>query len=119
MPNRYGAPEISPEESSQLLHQDPKVIVLDVRELNELAQARLPHRRVFVIPLSEIIERGAEVLPPEAQEKDARIIVMCHSGRRSAQVTDWLLSQGWKDVRSMTGGIDDYALRVDKSISRY
>jgi rhodanese-related sulfurtransferase len=119
MPNQYGAPEISPEEVSQLLQHDPKVIVLDVRELNELAQARLPHHRVFIAPLSEIVERGAEVLPPEAQDKNAPMIVMCHSGRRSAQVTSWLLSQGWKDVRSMAGGIRDYALRVDKSVGSY
>jgi rhodanese-related sulfurtransferase len=38
---------------------------------------------------------------------------------RSAQVTLWLQSQGWANVRSMAGGIDAWAKEIDATVGSY
>jgi rhodanese-related sulfurtransferase len=50
---------------------------------------------------------------------DAEIIVLCHHGIRSADVTRWLITQGWKNTVSLEGGIAAYASEVDKSVGWY
>ena len=44
---------------------------------------------------------------------------MCHHGIRSADVTRWLIKQGWKNSYSLEGGIAAYASEVDKSVGWY
>jgi len=53
------------------------------------------------------------------QDKNAEIVVFCHKGVRSAQVTMWLKQQGWTNVLSMAGGIDAWAKQVDPDGGMY
>jgi len=124
MPNPYGAPEISVlnlkkklEEARQRSGQAP--LLLDVREPNELLQAAIRTEPVAPAPLSQLASQGVGVLPAAAQEKDAEIVVLCHHGMRSAQVTAWLLQQGWSNVVSLAGGIDAWARQVDSTTGIY
>ena len=69
-------------------------------------------------PLSELAALRQCVAAP-ARNKEAEIVVLCHHGVRSAQVTAWLLQEGWKNVKSMAGGIAAYAEQVDPSVGAY
>lgn len=119
MVNYYGAPEISIHKLAEKVQSEEDFILLDVREAWELNLARLRDKRLVVAPMSRLARRGLEAIPVEARHKNAEIIVFCHYGVRSAEVTAWLVRQGWSNVRSLAGGIEAYALSVDPSIGRY
>ena len=70
--------------------------VLDVREPDEVARARIEGAQH--IPLGSLVERLAEV------PRDRTVYVLCHVGGRSAQATQYLESQG-VDAVNVTGGI--------------
>jgi rhodanese-related sulfurtransferase len=124
MPNPYGAPEISVldlkkklEEAKQNGGQAP--LLLDVREPNELLQAAIRSEAVALAPLSQLAKLGVGALPVAAQEKEGELVILCHHGMRSAQVTSWLRQQGWSNVVSLAGGIDSWARQVDRSTGIY
>jgi rhodanese-related sulfurtransferase len=117
--NQYTVPEISPKEFGDKVLQGSAMVILDVREVGEVAQVRLNEKNVFYAPISRLAYDGLEALPQEARDPAAEMVVICHHGVRSAQVTAWLRSQGWQHVVSLQGGLDLYALLVDDSIGRY
>ena len=119
MPNPYGAPEIDVHNYAGKVEAGDAVITLDVREENELAFAALPEGQVTRLPLSELARRQQDALTGTLADKDAEIVVMCHHGVRSAQVTAWLIQNGYTNVLSLEGGIDAYAREIDPSVGRY
>ncbi len=94
---------------------DAPLQLIDVRELQEIAIAALPHFQVF--PLSQSAEWMATL--PTQLDPHAETYVICHHGMRSAQMCQWLNQQGFTNVKNIAGGIDAYALAVDSSIPRY
>lgn len=119
MNNPYGVPGLSVHEVAHKRDNEEDFILLDVREPVELHYANLG-TNVYLAPMSELAQQGPEALPEEVlNNKDAEVIVMCHHGNRSAQVTAWLRQQGWTNVFNMDGGIDAYASLVDPGIGRY
>jgi rhodanese-related sulfurtransferase len=89
------APAIDVQEAYQRTQNGS--LLLDVREPDEHAEAHIPGDRL--LPLTEFIERYSQELPREQE-----IVVYCRSGRRSAQVVNFLLAQGYQAV-NVTGGI--------------
>jgi rhodanese-related sulfurtransferase len=85
--------------------------VLDVREPEEIAIARFDG--ALEIPMQDIPGRVGELDPT------AEIVVVCHHGVRSAHVAMFLVDQGFSRVLNLTGGIDAWALEVDRSVPRY
>jgi len=71
--------------------------VLDVRQPEEWAAVHIPG--ATLIPLGDLPSRLAEV------PKDQEVVVVCHSGNRSAKGRDILLGAGYPSVTSMTGGM--------------
>ncbi len=116
-PRRY--PEISVKDLAEKLKTPAQFILLDVREPDEVRQARLDDPRVVYSPMSQLARRGPDALPEPARNPAAEIVVFCHQGSRSLQVTLWLQQQGWRNIASLSGGIDAYARQVDPSIGRY
>ncbi|HKG53554.1 MAG TPA: rhodanese-like domain-containing protein [Anaerolineales bacterium] len=112
-------PEITVNELSQKLNSEDKFILLDVRELTELDYAKLTDRRLEVTPMSRLAREGLQALSEAATSQDATIYVLCHHGNRSGQVAAWLAQQGWQNVFSVRGGIDEYARNIDNSIGFY
>ena len=113
-------PEIDVRELARKLQSDDESFVLmDVREAWELDQAMIVDSRLKVMPTSRLAQLGSEALPENVQDKNTEILVLCHHGVRSAQVTQWLLTRGWNNVFSIRGGIDDYAKRIDASVGKY
>jgi len=49
---------------------------------------------------------------------DAKTVVICHHGIRSAYVTRFLHHSGFRDVLNLEGGLDGYSA-VDPSVPRY
>ncbi len=119
MANPYGAPEITVLAVNDKLKAGDEFILLDVREPYELPRAAILDRRVQLAPVSRLSQYLLEGLPHEAQDRDANIVVFCHHGVRSAQVTSWLVQQGWTNVVSMEGGIDAWARVIDAGVGRY
>ncbi len=112
-------PEITIDELSQKLNSQDQFILLDVREPMELDLAKITDSRLEVTPMSRLANDGLNALSESAKDQDAVIYIMCHHGNRSGQVTAWLAQQGWKNVFSVRGGIDEYARRVDSSVGLY
>ncbi len=112
-------PEITVTELSEKLKSEEKFILLDVRELDELNYAKIADPRVEVAPMSKISREGINALSKLVRAQEISVYVMCHHGSRSMQVTDWLIQQGFKKTVNVTGGIDEYARKVDSSVGFY
>jgi rhodanese-related sulfurtransferase len=112
-------PEITVEELAMRFRSRDYFILFDIREKWELDQARIIDDRLEYLPMSRLSAEGIKALPEPAKSKDAEIIVLCHHGTRSADVTKWLVAQGWKNIFSVAGGIDEYAKKIDSSVGFY
>ena len=88
-------------------------LLLDCREREEHQLVSLPEAEL--IPISEIQDRNGELEP----RRETEIVVYCHHGIRSLQVTKWLLQQGFSDVKSLAGGIDQWAQEIEPCLPRY
>lgn len=89
--------------------------LIDVREPQELALAAI---QGFVnLPLSEFEQWANQI--HTLFNHAAETFVICHHGIRSAQMCEWLLNQGFTNVKNIAGGIDAYSIVVDSSIPRY
>ena len=91
--------------------------LIDVREDEELAMARLP-LPVLHLPLS----RSAEWMEQLDALLDASrpVAVFCHAGVRSWHFGCWLMQQkGFPQVWNLQGGIDAWSIEVDRSVPRY
>jgi len=78
----------------------PGTTVLDVREQHEWDGGHVPG--AVHLPLGELVARVAE-LPT-----GGRLLVVCHSGGRSARATEWLNQAGY-DAVNLAGGMVDWA----------
>ncbi|MDE0465397.1 MAG: rhodanese-like domain-containing protein [Caldilineaceae bacterium] len=120
MPNPYGAPEISVHDVAAKQKDDSEFLLVDVREPNELELASLPDADFINMPLSELRERRLDAIPEDIQQnKELEVVLFCHKGLRSAQVTVFLRQQGWSNAVSMAGGIDAWADEIDESVGKY
>ncbi len=104
--------EITPEEVKGRFDAAERFTLLDVREPWEFEKARIAG--AMLIPLGEVPSRAHQELDPEEQ-----IVVICHHGVRSMNVTVWLRQQGFEKAQSMRGGIDAWSRRVDGSVPVY
>jgi rhodanese-related sulfurtransferase len=103
--------ELPPRDVAALLEQSPPPVLLDVREPWELAAAALPG--ASHIPMGDIPDRLHELEPARTT------VVICHHGRRSARVADYLERNGFTDVINLAGGIDAWSETVDPAVPRY
>jgi rhodanese-related sulfurtransferase len=103
--------EISALEAQALLN-GKQARLIDVREPWELATAHVEGS--VDIPMGDVPARAHQELDPEE-----RLVVMCHHGVRSMNVTVWLRQQGFEQVQSLRGGIDAWSVEVDPAVARY
>lgn len=100
--------EITPREVKAMMDKGEKFTLIDARQLNEYQITHIDGAKL--IPVQQIAAHMSE-LKPLANEK---IVVHCKSGGRSMQFTQILRQQGFKDIKSMAGGI----LLWNKDINR-
>lgn len=104
--------EISDTELKLLLDSGADLVLLDVREPWEYEAAQIAGSKH--IPMGDIPARFNQELDP-----DSHIVVVCHHGVRSMNVTAWLRNQGFETVQSLRGGIDRWSREVDPSVPLY
>jgi len=104
--------EITPEEVKRKLDQSEEFTLLDVREPWEFETASISGAKL--LPMGDVPSRAHQELDPENH-----IVVICHHGVRSLNVTAWLRQQGFEQAQSMQGGIDAWSRRVDGSVPLY
>jgi len=100
---------ITPKELKARLDQGELITVIDVRESWELAKGRTTF--ATHIPMDDIPDRLADI------PHDVPVVIMCHLGGRSAQVTAYLNGQGYENVVNLDGGIARWAADVDPAVN--
>lgn len=89
--------------------------LVDVRETQELEIASIPG---FVhLPLSGYEQWQGDI--HTRLDTDKETLVLCHHGMRSAQMCQWLMAQGFTQVKNIIGGIDAYSTYVDRTVPKY
>jgi len=104
--------EISVTDVKTRLDRGDSVVLLDVREPWETATSSIDG--AVCIPMGELPARANNELDP-----DSEIVVFCHLGMRSLNVTAWLREQGYDHVQSMAGGIDRWTREIDPKVPLY
>lgn len=103
-----GYTDIQPHEALTMASQTEAVIILDVREQYEYADSHVPGS--ILIPLQDLYNGGYQEL-----DKDKAILVICRSGRRSAQASEFLARQGFSHVYNIVGGILEWPGPTEES----
>ena len=109
-----GVPELSPTEFVERwpdYARGDAVVLLDVREHDELAVAAVPG--ALHVPMREIPARLSEL------DRHKPLVVMCHSGGRSSRVAEYLRANGFLTVFNLKGGIDAWSTQLDSQVPRY
>jgi len=118
----WSAPIVTYEELKPLTEQpSDKVVLIDVREPEEIAQGSIPSS--VALPLSII--REALLSPPDSFKQkygfpkpgtgEQEVIFYCRSGKRSATACDEAVKQGWKGVKNYEGSWLDWVKREAES----
>ena len=89
--------------------------LIDVRERDEVEIAAIDG--FSILPLSEYDQWSTDF--KDKFDPHAETMVLCHHGMRSAQMCQWLINQGFTNVKNIGGGIDAYAYGVDPSMNKY
>ena len=108
-----GVKHINPEDALEALNNG-EAVMLDVREMNEVTQERVPLDRILNHPMSVILERLPYI------SKDQNIIVACPGGVRSSKVAIILMQHGYESVASLDGGLKTWiakGLPYERNIS--
>lgn len=100
---------LNPQETLAELSKN-RLTLLDVRQPEELALARLP--QALHIPMPEIPARLGEL------NREGAIAILCHHGSRSLQVARFLERNGFTDVINVAGGIAAWS-EMDPSVPQY
>ncbi|HJT21425.1 MAG TPA: rhodanese-like domain-containing protein [Nitrospira sp.] len=102
---------ITPRELKSRLDKGDKLVLLDVREQWEYDLAKV--QGSTLVPLATLPQSLGTL------NRDSEIIAICHHGMRSADATNFLLQQGFPNVKNLVGGIDAWSVQVDGTVPRY
>src|SRR6266498_649146 len=113
------APTEQEEEAFQISADDLKakvdsgqdVVLLDVREPMEWEIAHLD--KAILMPVVQVPARVNELSTAD------EIVVYCKTGVRSGRITNFLRDLGFRKVKNLVGGIDEWAERVEPEMPRY
>lgn len=75
--------------------------LIDVREMREMAGGIIPGAEPM--PLATVPLRTSEIAQHE------KLVIVCHSGARSAQACAFLQQQGYSNVYNLRGGMVGWA----------
>ena len=103
-------PEISVQELEALRLAKADFLLLDVRNKDEYA---ICHLEGLLIPFAELPARLNELNPKQL------IVVHCHGGGRSRRAVEFLLQQGFSQVKNLRGGIMAWANEIDPTMAKY
>ena len=104
--------EISAEELKNKLDNGDQLTVVDVREPHE-AYISDPNIDKISIPFDELTDRIDEL------DKNDTIVCICRSGNTSADACKLLEKHDFKNTLSLSGGINEWAKKIDPSLPVY
>lgn len=102
---------IAPNQLKELIDEGKRFILLDVREQWEYEIVHI--QGATLIPLGELPRRFREIA------QGVEVVVYCHWGMRSLDAAFLLQQLGFKSVKSLVGGIDQWAQEIDTQLHRY
>jgi len=108
------AMEITPADVKGRLDAGEPMHLIDVREVHEHAICSIDGAEL--IPMNTVPQQLQHL---ETLADEAPLIVFCHHGVRSLMVVNWLREQGIAECSSMSGGIDQWSLSIDRAVPRY
>jgi molybdopterin/thiamine biosynthesis adenylyltransferase/rhodanese-related sulfurtransferase len=104
--------EVSVQDLKQAL-ENPNlgIHILDVREPDECRIAHI--EGVPLLPLSQLAQRFRELDPNQAY------YIHCKMGGRSMKALEFLRQQGFKNLKSVKGGITAWSNEIDPTVPKY
>lgn len=109
--NDLAVPTWSVQDVKARLDTGEPLILLDIREGQELAISRLDG--AAHLPLSQLPARLDEI------PRDHTVVVFCRSGVRSANLIAQLKPAGYTNLINMAGGINAWAREIDPALPLY
>ncbi len=104
--------EYTPKELKEYLDTSAvDVLLLDVREPWEYELCHIRGSRL--VPMGQIQDAVDDL------NADQEIVVICHHGRRSEQIADFLERSGFAHVANLVGGVEAWSQDIDPSMARY
>lgn len=92
-----GVPSVDVKQAHEMQGDDAGALIVDVREPNEYHQLRA--QGAVLLPLGRLSTRVQD-LP-----RDREILLMCRTGGRSSNATQFLAANGFENVTNVSGGI--------------
>ena len=103
--------EIHPTDLKNKIDNKDDFLLIDVREHSELEISKI--QESIHIPMAEIPNKIDQI------NSNKLVVVMCKSGGRSANVCEYLMQNGFKDIYNLNGGIIKWALEIDSDMLIY
>jgi len=103
--------EITVKELKGLIEGGAEVHVIDVREPFEYDFCHIAGSKLM--PIRQISN------PVNELSREEEYVFYCHVGDRSAWAVNFLRQLGFKKVKNLKGGIDQWAVEIDPSMPRY
>ena len=110
---------VKPEDWNERVVHDPDTIILDVRNDYEIQMGTF---KGAVNPKTDTFNDFTKFVRtelPKKVSKDAKVAMFCTGGVRCEKASSLLLSEGYKDVYHLKGGILQYLQDVPKKNSTY
>lgn len=105
--------EVTPRQVQAMRQDNEDFVLVDCRNPAEYEVAHIQGSEL--VPLREMANRTDHL----EEWSDRKLVVYCHHGVRSLQMTAMLREQGFKNIWSMAGGIDLWAQDIEPGMRRY
>ena len=117
LPQRYFLKddwEVTPRQVKAMLDDGEDFVLIDCRREPEFELVRLEDATLHVL------QKVGDDLPDIVEDYTGqKVVVYCHHGMRSMQMTAILRDAGVGDTWSMAGGIDLWAIDIEPGMKRY
>jgi rhodanese-related sulfurtransferase len=100
---QVSAKDISQTELQQVMKNDHKVVVLDVRTVEEFEEGHIPS--AVNIPHKELEARLAEL----SGAKNTQVVIYCRSGRRAEVARQVLEKSGFNQLDHLSGDFNEWS----------
>ena len=105
-PRTASAPRIAPEELKRWLDAGREVVLLDTRNQFEVELGTFENTLALGLKSFSDFPRATPTLPEELKSRP--IVTFCTGGIRCEKAAPWLISQGFREVYQLDGGILNY-----------
>ena len=105
-PLKTSAPRLAPQELKLWLDQGRDIALLDTRNQFEVDLGSFEHALALGLKSFSDFPRAAPALADAL--KDRPVVTFCTGGIRCEKAAPWLLSQGFREVYQLDGGILNY-----------